>query len=84
MRQYARLKGEKGRAFTYQDIKKVCVIVLFEKSPGIFQEIHHAYLHYGKTRFDSGPKLLVPDAFRGQEDDLAELLLNCHSSRGIP
>ncbi len=57
MRQYARLKGERGRAFTYQDIRKVYVIVLFEKSPGIFHESHYAYLHYGKTRFDSGLKM---------------------------
>ena len=33
MRQYVRVKGIKGRAFTYQDIKKVYVIVLFEKKP---------------------------------------------------
>ena len=54
MRQYARVRGIKGRAFTYQDIRKVYVIVLFEKSPGIFHKTHYAYLHHGKTRFDTG------------------------------
>lgn len=54
MRQYARVKGIKGRAFTYQDIKKVYVIVLFEKSPGIFHKNHYAYLHHGRTQFDTG------------------------------
>ena len=38
-------------------IRKVYVIVLFEKSPGIFHESHYAYLHYGKIRFDSGLKM---------------------------
>ena len=48
------VKGIKGRAFTYQDIKKVYVIVLFEKSPGIFHKNHYAYLHHGRTQFDTG------------------------------
>ncbi len=30
------------------------MIVLFEKSPGIFHKIRYAYLHHGKTRFDTG------------------------------
>ncbi len=54
MRQYARVKGIKGRNFTYQDIKKVYVIVLFEKSPGEFHKIPCAYVHHGRTRFDTG------------------------------
>ena len=54
MRQYARVRGIKGRAFTYQDIRKVYVIVLFEKSPGIFHKTRYAYLHHGRTRFDTG------------------------------
>ena len=54
MRQYARVRGIKGRAFTYQDIRKVYVIVLFEKSPGIFHKTRYAYLHHGRTWFDTG------------------------------
>ena len=54
MRQYARARGIKGRNFTYQDIKKVYVIVLFEKSPGEFHKIPCAYVHHGRTRFDTG------------------------------
>jgi hypothetical protein len=57
MRQYVRVKGIKGRAFTYQDIKKVYVIVLFEKSPAIFHRIRYAYLHQGKTMFNTGLKM---------------------------
>lgn len=54
MRQYARAKGVKGKAFTYQDIKKVYVIVLFEKSTGAFHALPETYLHHGRTRFDTG------------------------------
>ena len=54
MRQYARVKGVKGSRFTYRDIKKVYVIVIFEKSVAIFHDIPEAYVHYGKTVFNTG------------------------------
>lgn len=57
MRQYARVKGIKGSSFTYRDIKKVYVIVIFEKSTGVFHNIPEAYIHYGKTVFDTGLKI---------------------------
>ncbi len=54
MRQYARVKGIRGKAFTYRDIKKVYVIVFFEKSTKVFHQIPDACLHYRKTVFDTG------------------------------
>lgn len=54
MRQYARVKGEKGGAFTYRDIKSVYVIVIFEKSTGGFHKTGDAYVHHGKVKFDTG------------------------------
>ncbi len=54
MRQYARVKGIRGKAFTYRDIKKVYVIVFFEKSTKAFHQIPGACLHYGKTVFNTG------------------------------
>ena len=55
MRQYARAKGIKGRAFSYRDIKKVYVIVFLEKSmEEPFHTIQQAYLHHGRTVFDTG------------------------------
>ncbi len=57
MRQYARVKGVKGKMFTYRDIKKVYVIVLFEKSAKIFHKRSPVYLHHGKTVFDTGLNL---------------------------
>lgn len=54
MRQYARVKGVKGKNFTYRDIKKVYVIVLFEKSTKEFYQVSDSYLHHGKIMFDTG------------------------------
>ena len=57
MRQYTRVKGEKGKDFTYRDVKKVYTIVLFEESIEAFREIPEKYIHYGKTTFNTGLKL---------------------------
>ena len=57
MRQYMRAKREKEGRFSYRDIKKVYVIVLFEKSTAIFHQFPDSYIHYGKTRFNTGLRL---------------------------
>ena len=57
MRQYARVKGEKGSGFTYRDIKKVYVIVIFEKSTREFHRVSNAYIHHGNTVFDTDLEL---------------------------
>ena len=62
LRQYARLRGT-GKHFTYRDIKKVYVIVLFEESPAVFHECPGKYLHYGKTIFDTGLELQLLQEF---------------------
>jgi hypothetical protein len=54
MRQYAQVKGERGRAFKYCDIKKVYVIVIFEKSAIEFHQISDAWVHHGETMFHTG------------------------------
>ena len=55
MRQYMRVRGDAERkSFSYKDIKKVYVIVLFEKSTSFFHQFPGIYLHHGKTVFDSG------------------------------
>ena len=50
LRQYARVKGEKGKGFTYNDLKK------FENSPAELKKdyVKDAYIHFGHTTFDSG------------------------------
>lgn len=57
MRQYTRTKGLKGQYFTYQDMKKVYTIVLFETSTSAFHMEPPGYIHYGKTTFDTGLKI---------------------------
>ena len=54
LRQYKRVRGEKGEAFCYKDIKKVYTIVLFEKSTDNFHELPDDYIHYAKPTVDIG------------------------------
>lgn len=57
LRQYKRVRGEKGKAFKYQDIKKVYTIVFLEKSTSEFHEFSDVYIHHGKQTFDTGLRL---------------------------
>lgn len=59
MRQYARVKSERGQKFTYRDIKKVYTIVFFEDSVEAFhhEELEGAFIHHGRTTFDTELKL---------------------------
>lgn len=62
MRQYMRVRGQ-AEAFSYRDIKKVYVIVLFEKSTAVFHRHPASYLHYGKTCFDTGLEMELLQEF---------------------
>lgn len=55
LRQYARVKGSKGEAFTYNDLKKVYTIIIFENSPPVLKKeaVKDYYVHFGRTVFDS-------------------------------
>ena len=57
LRQYKRVRGEKGKHFSYKDIKNVYTIVLFEQSTGDFHLFPDIYLHYFEHRSDSGLEL---------------------------
>ena len=63
MRQYVRARGEKGEKFSYSSIKKVYVIVLYEKSAAVFHQQPGVYRHYGKTTFDTGLKMELLQEF---------------------
>lgn len=56
LRQYTRVKVEKGSTFIYQDLKTVYTIVMFENSPKECKdpELSDIYLHHGKAAFDTG------------------------------
>lgn len=53
LRQYTRVKGEKGDQFTYHDIKTVYTIVMFEDSPPECKS-SDIFIHHGKTIFNTG------------------------------
>ena len=59
IRQYSRVKGEKGASFTYGDLKKVYTIVFFEKTTSDFkaENLQGSYIHIGRTAFDTGLNL---------------------------
>ena len=63
MRQYTRIRGERGTDFTYRDINKVYVIVLYEKSTAEFHRHADAYFHHGKISYDTGLNLEMLDEY---------------------
>ena len=54
LRQYKRVRGIKGKRFSYRDIKQVYTIVLFEKSPTEFQKFSNNYIHRFMQKSDTG------------------------------
>lgn len=63
LRQYSRVKGERGAYFKYSDMKKVYTIVLLETSPKEFHNTGMHYIHYGRTAFDTGLNLELLQEF---------------------
>lgn len=63
LRQYKRVKSEKGKKFSYKDIKKVYTIVLFEESTGEFHKFPHQYIHCTKQTSDTGIKIELLQEF---------------------
>ncbi|MSC82528.1 hypothetical protein EAI89_04470 [Eubacterium sp. am_0171] len=57
LRQYKRVRSQKKKKFTYQDIKTVYTIIFFEKSTSEFHEIKHTYIHRAKQVFNTGLKM---------------------------
>ena len=63
MRQYKRVRGEKGEAFTYRDIKKVYTIVFYKQSPKEFHDFSDYYIHRSRQKSDSGISLELLQEF---------------------
>ena len=53
MRQYNRIKNQKGKHFTYRDMKPVYLIVLMEKSSSEFKEVSPHFMHREQISYDS-------------------------------
>ncbi len=72
LRQYKRVRGEKGDTFSYKDIKRVYTLVLVEKSSREFHQYPNDYLHWLRQQSNTGLEiellqeyLLIPlDIFR--------------------
>lgn len=54
LRQYKRVRGERGKGFSYRDIQKVYTVVLYEKIPGEFQNFPDDYIHHFSQSSDTG------------------------------
>ena len=84
LRQYKRVRGEKGKSFSYRDIKKVYTIVFFEKSTSEFHEFPDIYLHRSKQIMDTGIQIdllqeyvfITLDIFRKKIDNKSENIKN--------
>lgn len=57
LRQYKRVRDAKKRNFSYEDIRSVYTIVLFERCDAVFREFPETYIHYFEQCSDSGLKL---------------------------
>ena len=73
LRQYKRVKGEKGKKFSYRDIKKVYTIIFYEHSPAEFHRFPDRFIHRSSQKTDTGLEInllqefvFIPlDIFRG-------------------
>ncbi len=57
LRQYSRVKTEKGKAFSYKDLQKVYTIIFYEKSVEEFKAYPEHCIHHARMVCDSGLKL---------------------------
>lgn len=57
LRQYRRVRGEKRKNFSYEDVKCVYTIVLFEKSPQEFSCFSDDYIHLFSQKSNTGLEL---------------------------
>ena len=54
LRQYKRIRSETNKNFSYQDIKNVYTIVLFERSPKVFHTYPSHFYHFFEQKSDTG------------------------------
>lgn len=63
LRQYKRVRGEKGKSFSYKDIKKVYSIIFYEKSPKEFHAFPRNSIHRSKQQTDTGVEIELLQEF---------------------
>ena len=57
LREYSRVKTEKGKAFSYKDLRKVYTIIFYEKSIEDFKKYPKIFAHHARMICDSGLEL---------------------------
>ncbi len=57
MRQYNRIKSDRGKHFSFRDLKPVCMIVIMEHSPETFKKASPSYIHRQQITYDSGAEV---------------------------
>jgi len=63
LRQYKRVRGEKGKTFSYKDIKKVYSIIFYEQSPKEFHAFPANSIHRSKQKTDTGVEVELLQEF---------------------
>ena len=63
LRQYKRVRGEKGKKFLYKDIKKVYSIIFYEQSPKEFHAFPANSIHRSKQQTDTGVEIELLQEF---------------------
>lgn len=57
MRQYNRVKSEKGKSFSFRDMRPVYLVVLMESSSKEFELVTPNYIHRKQVHYDSGVQI---------------------------
>ena len=57
MRQYNKVKSEKGKSFSFKDMKPVYLIVLMESSSKNFKAVAPEYIHHVQYLCDTGAEV---------------------------
>ena len=63
LRQYKRVRGERGKKFLYKDIKKVYSIIFYEQSPKEFHAFPANSIHRSKQQTDTGVEIELLQEF---------------------
>lgn len=63
LRQYKRVRGEKGKKFSYKDIKKVYSIIFYEQSPKEFHAFPANSIHRSRQQTDTGVEVELLQEF---------------------
>lgn len=63
LRQYKRVRGERGKKFSYKDIKKVYNIIFFEHSAARFHDFPEHSIHHSKQRTNTGLEMNLLQEF---------------------